>query len=53
MTGCSKLTQQYGYPESAVKKVAKMETIQKKKSKNKKFDSAVKFPESADKIYPL
>jgi hypothetical protein len=53
MNGCSKLTQQYGYPESAVKKVIKNEGLQKKKSKGKKFEPGIAFPENDDKIYPL
>ena len=53
MNGCSKLTQKYGYPDCAVKKIAKMETMQKKRSKNGKFEAGVIFPKSDDKIYPM
>ena len=53
MSGCSKLTTKYGYPDSAVKKAAKLEVVQKKKSKNGKFDQGVLFPKSEDKIYPM
>ena len=53
MSGCSKLTEKYGYPDSAIKKVGKIEVMQKKKSKNSKFESGVLFPKSDDKIYPM
>ena len=54
MGGCSKLTQKYGYPDSAIKKVPKIQIIKKKKSKtNSKFQQGVLFPKSDDKIYPM
>jgi hypothetical protein len=52
MTGCAKLTQKFGYPDSAIKKGPRsVLPIQKKLTK--KFDPEVLFPSSDDKIYPL
>ena len=51
MAGCSKLTQKYGYPESAVKKASKPGV--QAKAKGRKFHPEVVFPQSDDKIYPL
>lgn len=50
MTGCAKLTQKYGYPESAVKKGVRP-ALQKKPTR--KFDNEVTFPSGEDAIYPL
>ena len=52
MAGCSKLTQKYGYPDSAVKKIARIPPTTKPKA-SRKFDPEVLFPPSDDKIYPL
>ena len=53
MSGCSKLTQKYGYPDCAVRRVVRLEVPQKKKFKNGKFEAGVLFPKSDDKIYPM
>lgn len=50
MTGCAKLTQKFGYPDSAVKKGARP-ALQKKPTR--KFDKEVTFPSGEDAIYPL
>jgi hypothetical protein len=54
MTGCSKLTQEHGYPNSAVKAGAKSVALPAGKPKGaRKFEGDVMFPQSDDKIYPL
>jgi hypothetical protein len=52
MAGCSKLTQKYSFPDSAVRRVARAPVTVKPKS-SRKFDAEVMFPPSDDKIYPL
>ena len=52
MTGCAKLTQKFGYPDSAIKKGPRS-VIPVQKKPTKKFDPEVLFPSSDDKIYPL
>lgn len=55
ISGCSKLTQKYGYPEIAIKKNTKQSTNVKKNNKTKngsKFPEGVNFPNSHDSVYP-
>ncbi len=52
MNGCAKLTQRFGYPDSAIKKGPRSSVPLQKKS-TKKFDADVIFPSGEDKIYPL
>lgn len=52
MNGCAKLTQKYGYPDSAVKKKPRLQPTPTKKP-SKKFSPQVAFPTSENKTYPL
>lgn len=51
MTGCARLTQKYGYPDSGVKKGPRSCPTPKKPVR--KFDTEVIFPSGEDKLYPL
>jgi hypothetical protein len=53
MNGCARLTQKYGYPESAVKKVVRISVPNQKPKNERKFAPEVIFPTTDDKIYPL
>jgi hypothetical protein len=52
MTGCAKLTQRYGYPDSAIRKGPRS-AIALQKKPTRKFDPEVLFPSGEDRIYPL
>lgn len=51
MTGCARLTQKYGYPDSGIKKGPRSCPTPKKPVR--KFDTEVIFPSGEDKLYPL
>lgn len=52
MTGCAKLTQKFGYPDSAIKK-GQRSVVPLQKKPTKKFEADVIFPSGEDKTYPL
>ena len=53
MVGCAKLTQKYGYPNSAIKKGQRIAVVPLQKKQTKKFDPSIIFPSGDDSLYPL
>lgn len=53
MVGCAKLTQKYGYPNSAIKKGQRLAVVPLQKKQTTKFDPSIIFPSGDDSLYPL